>query len=49
MVTANLPFKEGGRIFRNAAAASAVADHLVHQAILVRTAGKSRRSDQELE
>jgi len=48
-VTTNLPFKEWGRLFHNAAAASAIADRLVHKGILIRIAGKSRRSDQEVE
>jgi DNA replication protein DnaC len=49
IVTTNLPFKEWGKIFPSAAAASAIADRLVHRGILVRITGKSRRSDQELE
>jgi DNA replication protein DnaC len=48
-VTTNLPFKEWGKLFHNTAAASAIADRLVHKGILIRIAGKSRRSDQELE
>lgn len=48
-VTTNLPFKEWGQLFHNAAAASAIADRLVHKGILIRIAGKSRRSDQQLE
>jgi DNA replication protein DnaC len=49
IVTTNLPFKEWGKIFPSAAAASAIADRLVHRGILVRITGKSRRSDQEIE
>jgi DNA replication protein DnaC len=49
IVTTNLPFKEWGKIFPSAAAASAIADRLVHRGILVRITGKSRRSDQEVE
>jgi len=49
MVTTNLPFKEWGRLFHNAAAASAIADRLVHKGILVRISGKSKRSDEEVE
>jgi DNA replication protein DnaC len=49
IVTTNLPFKEWGKLFHNAAAASAIADRLVHKGILVRITGKSRRSDQEVE
>jgi DNA replication protein DnaC len=49
MVTTNLPFKEWGRLFHNTAAASAIADRLVHKGILVRITGKSRRSDEEVE
>jgi len=48
-VTTNLPFKEWGRLFHNAAAASAIADRLVHKGLLIRITGKSRRSDQEVE
>lgn len=49
IVTTNLPFKEWGKLFPSAAAASAIADRLVHKGILVRITGKSRRSDQEIE
>lgn len=49
IITTNLPFKDWGKIFQNSAAASAIADRLVHRGILVRIAGKSRRSDQEVE
>jgi DNA replication protein DnaC len=51
IVTTNLPFKEWGKLFHNAAAASAIADRLVHNGILVRIAGKSGRPprDQETE
>ncbi len=49
IVTTNLPFKDWGGLFQNAAAASAIADRLVHKGILVRIQGKSRRSDQEVE
>jgi DNA replication protein DnaC len=49
IVTTNLAFKEWGKIFPSAAAASAIADRLVHKGILVRITGKSRRSDQEIE
>jgi DNA replication protein DnaC len=49
IVTTNLPFKEWGKLFHNSAAASAIADRLVHKGILVRITGKSRRSDQEVE
>lgn len=48
IVTTNLPFKDWGKLFHNAAAASAIADRLVHKGILVRIEGKSRRSDQEV-
>jgi DNA replication protein DnaC len=48
-VTTNLPFKEWGKLFHNTAAASAIADRLVHKGILIRITGKSRRSDQEIE
>jgi DNA replication protein DnaC len=49
IVTTNLPFKDWGKLFHNAAAASAIADRLVHRGLLVRITGKSRRSDQEVE
>lgn len=49
IVTTNLAFKDWGKLFQNAAAASAIADRLVHKGILVRIEGKSRRSDQEVE
>ena len=49
IVTTNLPFKDWGTLFHNAAAASAIADRLVHKGILIRISGKSRRSDQEVE
>jgi DNA replication protein DnaC len=49
IVTTNLPFKDWGKLFHNSAAASAIADRLVHKGILIRIAGKSRRSDQEVE
>lgn len=49
IVTTNLPFKDWGTLFHNSAAASAIADRLVHKGLLVRIAGKSRRSDQEID
>jgi DNA replication protein DnaC len=49
IVTTNLPFKDWGKLFHNSAAASAIADRLVHKGLLVRITGKSRRSDQEVE
>jgi DNA replication protein DnaC len=49
IVTTNLPFKEWGKLFPSAAAASAIADRLVHKGLLIRITGKSRRSDQEVE
>jgi DNA replication protein DnaC len=49
IVTTNLPFKEWGKLFHNTAAASAIADRLVHKGLLVRITGKSRRSDQEID
>ena len=49
IVTTNLPFKDWGKLFSNSAAASAIADRLVHKGLLVRIAGKSRRSDAEVE
>lgn len=49
LVTTNLPFKDWGQLFPSAAAASAIADRLVHKGLLIRITGKSRRSDQQLE
>lgn len=49
IITTNLPFKDWGKLFHNTAAASAIADRLVHRGILIRIAGKSRRSDKEVE
>lgn len=45
IVTTNLPFKDWGTLFHNAASASAIAERLVHKGILIRITGKSRRSD----
>jgi DNA replication protein DnaC len=49
IVTTNLPFKEWGKLFHNAAAASAIADRLVHKGLLIRIQGRSHRSDREVE
>ena len=49
IVTTNLPFKDWGKLFQNTAAASAIADRLVHRGLLIRVTGKSRRSEQELD
>ncbi len=49
MVTTNLAFKDWGKLFHNTAAASAIADRLVHKGLLVRITGKSKRSDQDTE
>lgn len=49
IVTTNVPFKDWGKLFHNTAAASAIADRLVHKGLLIRISGKSRRSDQDLE
>ena len=49
IVTTNLPFKDWGKLFHNSAAASAIADRLVHKGLLIRITGKSRRSDQEVD
>jgi len=43
IVTTNLPFKEWGKLFHNAAAATAIADRLVHKGLLVRIRGRSKR------
>ncbi|GAC1647406.1 MAG: IS21-like element helper ATPase IstB [Candidatus Dormibacteraceae bacterium] len=49
IVTTNLPFKDWGKLFQNGAAASAIADRLVHRGLLIQITGKSRRSDKEIE
>jgi DNA replication protein DnaC len=49
IVTTNLAFKEWGKLFHNAAAASAIADRLVHKGILIKIVGKSKRSDADVE
>ena len=49
IVTTNLPFKDWGKLFHNNAAASAIADRLVHKGLLVKIVGKSKRSDAEVE
>ncbi len=49
IVTTNLAFKDWGKLFHNSAAASAIADRLVHKGLLVRITGKSKRSDQDTE
>lgn len=49
IVTTNLAFKEWGKLFHNAAAASAIAGRLVHKGLLVRIVGKSRRADLDVE
>ena len=48
IITTNMPFKDWGKLFHNAAAASAIADRLVHRGILIKIEGKSRRSDREV-
>jgi DNA replication protein DnaC len=42
-VTTNLAFKEWGQLFHNAAAATAIADRLVHKGLLIRIKGPSVR------
>ena len=49
IVTTNLPCQDWGKLFHNAAAASAIADRLVHRGLLVHITGKSRRSDRTVE
>ena len=49
IVTTNLAFKEWGKLFSNAAAASAIADRLANKrSVLIRIEGKSKRSDEEV-
>ena len=43
VVTTNLAFKDWGNLFHNTAAATAIADRLVHKGLLVRITGKSSR------
>jgi DNA replication protein DnaC len=43
VVTTNLAFKEWGQLFHNAAAATAIADRLVHKGLLIRIKGPSVR------
>lgn len=43
VVTTNLAFKDWGQLFHNAAAATAIADRLVHKGLLVRILGDSGR------
>jgi DNA replication protein DnaC len=45
IVTTNLAFKDWGKLFHNAGAASAIAERLVHRGLLIRIAGKSHRYD----
>lgn len=45
IVTTNLAFKDWGKLFHNAAAASAIADRLVHNGLIIPIKGKSKRSD----
>ena len=49
IVTTNLAFKDWGKLFHNSAAASAIADRLVHKGLLVKIVGKSKRSDTEVD
>jgi DNA replication protein DnaC len=43
IVTTNLPFKDWGKLFHNTAAASAIADRLVHKGLILRIDGASHR------
>ena len=49
VVTTNLAFKEWGKLFHNAAAATAIADRLVHKGLLVRIKGRSKRPPETLD
>jgi DNA replication protein DnaC len=49
LLASNLPCKDWGKLFHNSAAASAIADRLVHRGLLIHILGKSRRSDKEIE
>ena len=48
MVTTSSAFRDWGKLFHNAAAASAIADRLVHKGILIKILGKSKRSNEEV-
>lgn len=43
IVTTNLAFKDWGNLFHNSAAASAIAERLVHNGLLIRITGRSHR------
>ncbi len=43
IVTTNLAFKEWGKLFHNAAAASAIAERLIHKGLLIRIQGPTHR------
>ena len=45
IVTTNLAFKDWGKLFHNAGAASAIAERLVHRGLLIKIVGKSHRYD----
>ncbi len=47
IVTTNLAFKDWGQLFHNAAAATAIADRLVHKGLLVRITGPSGRPNRD--
>ena len=49
IITTNLAFKDWGKLFHNTAAASAIADRLVHKGILVRITGASFRTNQTVD
>ena len=49
LATASTAVQDWGKLFHNAAAASAIADRLVHRGLLIKIVGKSKRSDQEVE
>lgn len=44
VITTNLPFKDWGKLFHNQAAASAIAERLVHKGIIIRITGASFRT-----
>jgi DNA replication protein DnaC len=43
IVTTNLPFKDWGSLFHNTAAASAIAERLVHNGLLIKISGRTHR------
>lgn len=49
VVTTNLPFKDWGKLFHNAAAASAIAERLIHKGLLIRIVGPTHRLPEQFD